>query len=349
MAEEDRPEAEDRTEAPTQRRLDRARSEGQVPLSQEALSFAGLLAGTFCALLALPPLTEEWLFLLQALLLAPDPDTGRHAAEHLLLGVVKGLLPILAAVGLAGVLINLAQTGPQFRGETLMPDPARIDPRRALGRIFGWQGIANLLKAIVKLAILGMALWLSVDPLTLQQSLHLSTGSLLGTLGQEVIHLLSLALVAYGVLAAADIALVRWRFLRDLRMSRQDLREEAREAEGDPQIKARLRQMRENRARRRMLAAVPKAAVVITNPTHYAVALAYERGQSSAPRLVAKGADAVAARIREVAEANGVPIVSDPPLARALFRLEPDTELPAEYWQAVAEIIAYVWGLRPHA
>jgi flagellar biosynthetic protein FlhB len=151
------------------------------------------------------------------------------------------------------------------------------------------------------------------------------------------------------VIAAADIALVRWRFLRNLRMSRQDLREEARDSEGDPHIKAKLRRLRESRARQRMLAAVPKAAVVITNPTHFAVALAYERGQSSAPRLVAKGADDVAARIRAVAEANGVPIVSNPPLARALFRLEPDTELPAEYWQAVAEIIAFVWGLRPHA
>jgi len=349
MAEGEGPEAEDRTEAPTQRRLDRARQDGQVPLSREALSFAGLLAATIAALLALPPLTEHWLYLLRALLLAPDPGTGRHAAEHLLLGTARGILPLLVFIGLAGALANLAQTGPLFRPEGLLPDLSRIDPRRALGRIFGWSGLGDLLKATSKLALLAATLWGAVDPLALQAALHLSPGMMLGVLGREVMRLLVVALLTYGVIAAADIALVRWRFLRNLRMSRQDLREEARDSEGDPHIKAKLRRLRESRARQRMLAAVPKAAVVITNPTHFAVALAYERGQSSAPRLVAKGADDVAARIRAVAEANGVPIVSNPPLARALFRLEADTELPAEYWQAVAEIIAFVWGLRPHA
>jgi flagellar biosynthesis protein FlhB len=348
VAGDERPEAEDRTEAPTQRRLDRARADGQVPLSREALGFAGLLAATIAMLLALPHLTERWVYLLRALLLAPDTGTGRHAAEHLLLGTARDILPLLALIGLAGVLASLAQTGPLFRPEALLPDPGRLDPRRALGRIFGWAGLGDLLKAISKLGLLAMALWWAMDPLILQAALHLSPGAMLGVLGREVIRLLAATLLIYALISIADVALVRWRFLRNLRMSRQDLREEAREAEGDPQIKARLRRLRESRARQRMMAAVPKAAVVITNPTHYAVALAYERGQSSAPRLVAKGADAVAARIREVATAHGVPVVSNPPLARALFRLEPDTELPAEYWQAVAEIIAFVWGLRPH-
>ena len=128
-------------------------------------------------------------------------------------------------------------------------------------------------------------------------------------------------------------------------MTRHDLREEQRETEGDPQIKARIRQLRNLRARRRMAAAVPKASVIITNPTHYAVALAYERGKHAAPRVVAKGVDEMAARIREIARANGVPMVANPPLARALHTVELDAEIPAEHFKAVAEILAYIWGL----
>ena len=132
-------------------------------------------------------------------------------------------------------------------------------------------------------------------------------------------------------------------------MSRQEIRDEQKETEGDPKIKQRIRQIRLQRARRRMLAAVPKATVVITNPTHYAVALAYDRAKNAAPRVVAKGVDSLAARIREVAEAHRVPLVANPPLARALHRVEVDTEIPAEHFQAVAEIIAYVWRLRGQA
>ena len=128
-------------------------------------------------------------------------------------------------------------------------------------------------------------------------------------------------------------------------MSRQDILEEQKETEGDPRVKARLRQIRTLRARKRMLAAVPKATVVITNPTHYAVALAYDRAKNAAPRVVAKGVDTLAVRIREAAEANRVPVVANPPLARALYRVEVDADIPAEHYQAVAEIIAYVWRL----
>jgi len=142
---------------------------------------------------------------------------------------------------------------------------------------------------------------------------------------------------------------VRFRHTRDLRMSREDIRQEMRESEGDPLVKGRLRQLRMQRARRRMMAQVPKAAVVVTNPTHYAVALAYDRAAGGAPRVVAKGVDIVAARIREIAEENRIPLVANPPLAWALHRVELDTEIPAEHFQAVAEIIAYVWRLRGRA
>ena len=146
-------------------------------------------------------------------------------------------------------------------------------------------------------------------------------------------------------IAALDLFWVRLRYAQQLRMSKEDVREEQRETEGDPKIKARIKQIRQQRARKRMLAAVPKATVVVTNPTHYAVALAYDRARNAAPRVVAKGVDSLAARIREVAQANRVPLVANPPLAQALYRVEVDTEIPAEHYQAVAEIIAYVWRL----
>jgi len=147
------------------------------------------------------------------------------------------------------------------------------------------------------------------------------------------------------VIAGLDLFWVFLRHSRQLRMSRHDIQEEQKETDGDPRVKARIRQIRTFRARKRMLAAVPKATVVITNPTHYAVALAYDRAKHAAPRVVAKGVDSLAARIREAAEANHVPLVANPPLARALYRVEVDTDIPAEHYQAVAGIIAYVWRL----
>jgi flagellar biosynthetic protein FlhB len=164
-----------------------------------------------------------------------------------------------------------------------------------------------------------------------------------------VLHMLYVVLAVQAVIAGFDLLWSRLRHAQQMRMSKEDVREEQREMEGDPKIKARIRQIRTQRARKRMLAAVPKATVVITNPTHYAIALAYDRTRNAAPRVVAKGVDSLAARIREVAEANKVPLVANPPLAHALYRVEVDTEIPAEHYQAVAEIIAYVWRLGQRA
>jgi flagellar biosynthetic protein FlhB len=346
MAEEDGKEAEDRTEAPSQRRLDKAREEGQVALSREAVGFATLLAATLAGFMALPPLGLEWLRAMRLVFEAPDLAGGLPAVEALLRASALVLLPVLGLVATAAILASLAQTGPGLHWQKLAPDLARLSPLAALGRLFGAEGLAELLRTLLKLGVVGGALWLAVEPEVLRAAPHQPAAMLLRDAGRGVLRLLVAMLLAFGGLALLDLLWVRWRHLRKLRMSREDVKQEQRESEGDPQVKARLRQIRETRARRRMLAQVPKATVVITNPTHYAVALIYQQGQSAAPKLVAKGADAMAARIRAAAEEHGVPIVSNPPLARALFRLEPDTEIPAEYWQAVAEIIAYVWRLQ---
>lgn len=335
----------EKTEAPTQRRLDKAREEGQVALSREAVAFATLLAATLAGFLALPPLGLAWLAAMRALLEAPGAGEAGALVAPMLRAAVLAVLPVLAAVAVAGILAYLAQTGPLLRPEGLAPQLSRLSPLRALRRILGAEGVAELVRTLLKLVVVGGALRGAIDPRELAATLHLPAGGLLAQAGRGIFRLLIAALLAFAAMAAVDLFWVRWQHMRKLRMSREDLKEEARDTEGDPQIKARQRRLRESRARQRMMAAVPKATVVITNPTHYAVALAYAEGQATAPKLVAKGADAMAARIRAAATEHGVPIVSNPPLARALFRLEPETEIPAEHWQAVAEIISYVWGL----
>ena len=174
-------------------------------------------------------------------------------------------------------------------------------------------------------------------------------GALLDRLARGLLHLAMLVLGAQAIFAGLDLVLVRVRYARRMRMSREEQREETKETEGDPRVKARLRRLRAARARRRIMAAVPTATVVVTNPTHYAVALRYEQGKGGAPRVVAKGMDEVAARIRAIAEENRVPLVANPPLARALYTVELDREVPAEHFQAVAEVIAYVWRLSGRA
>jgi flagellar biosynthesis protein FlhB len=339
-------EAEDRTEAATPRRLEKAREEGNVPLSRDAVGFASLAGATLAAVIALPPLGGELLRLMQGLLAGAHLRDPFAAMRELLPALLLAAAPVAAGALLAACVATLVQTGFLLRLAALQPDLSRLNPASALRRLFSLDSLVELLRSVLKLGLIGAALWHTLDLEALQQALHRNAGGVLEAAARQALRLMAAALIVYALFGAADLAWVRFRHLRRLRMSREDLREEMRESEGDPHIKARQRQIRQQRARRRMLAAVPKATVVITNPTHYAVALAYEAGQSAAPKVLAKGVDSLALRIRAVAEQNGVPIVENPPLARALHRLEPETEVPPEHWQAVAEVISYVFRLQ---
>ncbi len=339
---------EDRTEAATPRRLQRAREQGNVPLSREAAPVAMLGAGLLVLMLILPHAARELGRTLAVLLAradAIDPLAGLRAAA---LATAKVVLPFAAAAVLATVLSVLGQTGFTLRLGALQPSLGRLDFRRNLGRIAGPASLRELGRSLLKLGIVGFAMWHAASGLWpwFGASLLWSPGHLLDRSLRLVLRLLLAGLGAQALLAGADVIRARWSHARSLRMSRHEIREEMREADGDPRIKARIRRIRMTRARRRMLQAVPKAAVVITNPTHYAVALAYERGTGGAPRVVAKGVDAMAARIRDAAREARVPLVANPPLARMLWRVELDSEIPAVLFQAVAEIIAYVWRLR---
>lgn len=256
--------------------------------------------------------------------------------------------PLLLGAALAGAGAVLLQTGFLLHAAALLPDLSRLDPRKGLKRVLGPANAMEAARALAKLAVLAWVLWGMVHGLlpVLATAVHWVPGEVFSWLGRQVTHIVLVALAWQAGLSLLDIAWVRWRFGQRMRMSREDLKQEHREAEGDPKVKQRLRQLRIARSRRRMLQAVAKATVVVTNPTHYAVALSYRRGGQGAPRIVAKGMDEVAGRIRNAAAKAGVPVVPSPPLARALHELPLDSEVPAEHFKVVAEVIAYVWRLR---
>ena len=342
---------EDRTEAATPRRQQRARDEGQVPVSREVATFAGLGAG--CLILTLTaPVALERLALALSVFLARGyamdvSDGGGAALRQAGQAALAAAGPLLLGVLLAGAGSVLLQTGFLLNLSALRPNSGRISPMAGLGRLFGADSLIEAAKSVAKIGAIGAAIWfVMADDVRRCVAMPLpGPQALAQMIGRGVVRVLLAGLAVQAVIAGADLFWVRFRHLRGLRMSREDIRDEAKEAEGDPKIKARVRQIRMQRARRRMLAAVPQATVVVTNPTHYAVALAYDRATNAAPRVLAKGVDSMAARIRETAQAHGIPLVANPPLARALYRVELDTDIPAEHFQAVAEIIAYVWRL----
>lgn len=343
----------DKTHAATPHRLQKAREDGNLPLSREAAIFAGLVGGALILNQTAPAGAENLLARLSYGLGHLGGTTGSQPAEVLpairlagLAGVAMAA-PFLTVSLLAGVMPVLLQTGFLFNAAALRPDIGRLNPAAGLKRLFGVDSLIEAAKSLLKIGAIVAAIWmvLSGDLRMLSMLPLHGVSNLVSRLGHEIMRVLLAIIAVQAAIAGFDLFWVQLRHVRRLRMSREELRHEARDSEGDPRVKARLRQLRAQRARKRMMAAVPTATVVVTNPTHYAVALSYDRDRNAAPRVVAKGMDSVAARIREAAHAHGVPLVASPLLARALYTVELDTDIPAEHFQAVAEIIAYVWKL----
>jgi flagellar biosynthesis protein FlhB len=341
---------DDRTEAATQKRLDQARDEGQVPVSREVATFASLTAVVLVLSYQSQSLIQHVLPSLIAFL--------SHAGKAYMLGsgqlrltssgVLAAIIPCLCAASFAGAAAVLLQSKFLLNLSALQPKFSRVSPAAGLKRLFGFTGIVEIVKSLGKLVLLAIALWIAIrdDWPRLIRLPWQDPHSLLSAVARPAFHVFIAGVCTQGIVAAADLMWVRFRHVRDMRMSKQSIRDESKDTDGNPHIKARIRRIRVMRARKRMMAKVPTATVVITNPTHYAVALAYDRTANPAPRIVAKGVDSLAARIREIAAANNIPIIANPPLARALHQIEIDTEIPAEHYKAVAEIIAYVWRLR---
>lgn len=339
---------EDKTQDASARRLRQAREEGRAPMSREVAGLAVLVAGSLMLAIQMPSALREAVGVF-TLLLSQTHVMALGQALHLAGRALLLLtMPVALAAGLAAALGVVLQTGLLVHLGALAPDLGRINPLAGLKRVFGPHMLMQAAKSVLKVAVVGFAGWSALSGAlpVLMASLGWTPAHLIEQLWAQLAAALVAMLGAYGLFTAADVLKTRYDFHASMKMSRQELREEQKGEDGDPHIKGRLKQIRMQRSRRRMMAAVPKATVVVTNPTHYAVALLYERGAGGAPRIVAKGVDDVAARIRTVAQEAGVPLVANPPLARALYPMKLGSEIPPEHFKAVAELIAYVWRLK---
>ena len=348
--------AGEKTEQPTQKRLDDARKKGQVARSREVDSAVILLA-TFAVFRfggGRMWTSAETLFVDTYVNLDRDPVTtdltGALGVELVGRGLML-LFPLLAAIVALALLGGIAQTGgPLFSVQALKPQGSRLNPLQGFKRIFASkQALANLAKSLAKFALLGgvasLVLWLRRDEL---YSLGLTSGLMpsLGILVDLSFQLVLVVTLVVVVMAVADYLFQRYDFSTQMRMSRQDVKDEMRQSEGDPHVKAELARLRKSLLSR-VMQTVPEADVVLVNPTHYAVALRYDPASSNAPVVLAKGARLIAQRIREVAEENKIPVIRNAPLTRALYSAaEVGREIPAELYEAVAEILAFVYRLR---
>jgi flagellar biosynthesis protein FlhB len=352
MAGEDRDPSQ-QTEEPTSRRLEQAREQGDQVKSTEVQTFI-LLLGAVLALaffgrsIAINSVSTLRMFLAEPDRISTDPTALIHLMRLLLIRMAEIFGPLFIFLVIFGLGSNLIQNMPTFTPSRIAPNLSKLSPINGLKRMFGMDGVTTLLKGIVKIAIVGFAIWTQIWPARtgLEAVLTQSPGAVADDMTKLFFRLMIAALSAIAVIAAADYFWQRFEFIKRNRMSKQEIKEEMKETEGDPKIKAKIRQIRIERSRKRMMAAVPKATVVITNPTHFAVALLYEQGKTAAPICVAKGVDNLAFRIRDLAKDSDVPVVENPPLARALYAsVEVDQTIPPEHYKAVAQVIGYVLRL----
>ena len=349
---------DDKTESATAHKRNEAREQGQVALSSE-LIVALLLCG-WAATLAFRggdlgrALGGTLRGTIERLGELGTGELSIPSSAALLNGVARPVLAaflgLLLPLFLLGLIAGYGQIGFQLTPKAIEADPAKLNPAKGLERLFSVRSIVRTLMALSKLALIATtvvaAAWTQIDHIVVLAGAEL--GPALAGTGHIALRCVGAALVAILVLAAADAAYQRWQHERDLRMSRKDIKEEHKSLEGDPHIKSRIRRVQMELAARRMMSEVPEATVVVTNPTHYAVALRYERGhKGGAPRVVAKGVDAVAQRIKEIAREAGVVCYEDVPLARALHaRCRLGDEVPIDLFQAVAEVLAYVYRVQ---
>ena len=341
-----------RTEEPTPKRLAEARKKGDAPKSQELIATVMLFAGAVGLWLIAPVFAKDISVLCRGFIDHPhdfmmDGDALQNlfVSISLRLGAVSALIALL--VFGAALLANVAQAMPVFTTERMKPSFSKISPLAGAKRLFGPSGLFNFAKGVGKLLIVGalfvFALW--PDRALITRSIYADSAGLLSMAQFLALKLIALAVAAMAIIAGLDYAFQRHSWRKRLRMTREEVRREMKETEGDPHIKARQRALREGRARQRIIENVKTATVVIMNPTHFAVALQYEQVSEHAPICVGKGVDELALRIRQTAREAGVPVVENPPLARALYAaVDMDEEIPVDHYEAVANIIGFIMG-----
>jgi flagellar biosynthesis protein FlhB len=347
-------ENEDRTERASEKRLQEAREKGQIPRSRDLSGAMTVLAG---ASMLLSGSSSIYAHLQRIYALGFGYSREALFSDHLLTRVMSEatgevlalLIPIFAATLLAAVGSTLLVGGFNFSTEALVPNFERLDPIAGFGRLFSLNGLIELAKSLLKVAFIGSAMLLLLrhDEPSVMATGREAVGAGVGQSLSLVAHAALLFAVVLGVIGGLDAVWQRYDHERRNRMSKQEVKDEHKDTEGNPQLKGRIRQMQQQMARRRMIQEVPKADVVVVNPTHFAVALRYDDKRMRAPRVIAKGVDIMAQQIRMVADAHRVPLVEAPPLARALYATtDLGHEIPAALYVAVAQILAYVYQLK---
>jgi len=342
----------DKTEEPSGRRIEQAREQGQVPHSREL--------GTFLVLLAAG--ASFWMmggwFMQRSMLIARkalsiEPQLAREPALMLpRLAEISGdalfsFAPLFAVLVLAAILPPFFLNAWVFSTKALMPDLNRLNPLSGIGRMFSWNSLMELGKAVLKTGLVGgvavLLIWKERDEIFGLLAEPLEVG--LVHAGELVTFSFLMLVATLAIVVAADVPFQLWQYFNKLKMTKDEVRQEMKEMMGDPHVKGRIRSLQMQAARKRMMSAVPQANVIVTNPTHYAVALSYQAGMA-APKVVAKGVGVIAQKIRELGHEHAVPILEAPPLARALYKhADLDAEIPSALYNAVAEVLAYIYQL----
>lgn len=351
MAEE---EQDQKTEAPTGKRLEEARGQGQVPISREASTWVLFVGVLIAVAFFVPEMSRQMVLALRVFIEMPhaislDDNGLQRVFFDVLLQIGMATIGVFAILLTAAVLGTMLQTGFFFSFETIRPKFERLNPLAGLQRFISPSSLIELGKSVAKLVVLGGMSYLVLVPVVkvLPSLSGRTLMDLIAFLHQQAIHLIIMLMVVFTGIAIVDLLYQRFHYIKSLRMTKAEVKDEFRQQEGDPAIKSRLRAIRVERARKRMMAQVPKADVVVTNPTHYAIALQYDKDKMDAPTVLAKGINRIAERIRDVALEHDIPLVSNPPLARALYdTVELDQEIPTQHYRAVAEVISYVYKLK---
>jgi flagellar biosynthetic protein FlhB len=342
----------EKTEPASGRRLEQAREEGQVPRSREIGAFLILVVSASAFWFVGPWMMQRTAAIVRRGLvfdepLLRDPQYMMVRFTDISLDALLSFSPLILALVVAALISPFFLGSWNFSVKALNPDFGRLDPIKGLGRLVSWSGLVELVKAVAKALLVGgvsiWVLWSGRNDLFALFGQTIEDG--LSSAGYLVNYSFLMIVMSMVLIVAIDVPFQLWQYYDKLKMSKQEVRQEGKEMEGNPEVKGRIRQLQREAARKRMMGAVPTADVIVTNPTHFAVALAYKSGMG-APKVLAKGMGEIALRIREIGAENGVPMLEAPPLARALYRhAEIDQEIPSTLYAAVAEVLAYVYQL----
>jgi flagellar biosynthetic protein FlhB len=340
-----------KTEQPTEKKIRDALDQGKIPVSREASVFASMAALMVIQAFLIGQGVQQLVPTLKSLLDEPDgfPLSTAADAQNLLtvvgLQAMRFLVPLVIVLIAFGLAASMLQNTPRLVLERIKPDFSRVSPAQGWGRLFGTKGFVEFVKSVFKLASVSVAVVfvLRSSEARAFEAMYTDPAALPEMILTIAMRIVSAICIATIVLVAMDLAWAHFSWRRELRMTRQELKDEHKQAEGDPLIKARLRSLARDRSRRRMIAAASRASLVITNPTHFAVALRYERDENPAPVVLAKGMDAIALKIRAVAEENRIPVIENKVLARALYEaVQVDQLIPPEFFRPVAEILYFL-------